>query len=197
MAVLLKEHGKFEQEEAVIRGELAELNLSLCTIGKREAGIIEHFLKTNETVVKASFNGCRMGWEEIRIISGALKVNTSVKILDMEENLIDKWGGRYLIEALTRNVCIVARNVRNESIIMPGRVVATIDYLTKTRNQTLIPCAVRRAALFLIHIRRGSDQSEMGPFALLPIEIVRIIAVKMWASRKDVQWIRALPKQPH
>ena len=60
------------------------------------------------------------------------------------------------------------------------------------RNKDLVPAAVRRAALFLIGIRRSTDFEEMGDFSVFPIDIVRLIAQKIWATRRDPAWIQAV-----
>lgn len=67
---------------------------------------------------------------------------------------------------------------------------ATIEYLTQRRNGVLIPEAVRRTSLCLIAFRRRV--ANTGDLALLPKEIVRMIAMKVWATRQDAKWIEAV-----
>ena len=67
---------------------------------------------------------------------------------------------------------------------------ATIRYLAETRNKTLIPAAARQASLFLVAARRKI--ADAGSLAIFPKEIVKMIAMEVWATRKDPIWIDAL-----
>jgi hypothetical protein len=67
---------------------------------------------------------------------------------------------------------------------------ATIEYLAGTRNAILIPAAVRRASLSLIAARRNI--AGAGILAIFPKEIVKMIAMEVYATRKDPIWIDAL-----
>ena len=60
----------------------------------------------------------------------------------------------------------------------------------KERNTILIPAAVRSAALLLIATRRSI--AGAGVFAILPREIVKMISLEVWATRKDRQWIKVV-----
>ena len=66
----------------------------------------------------------------------------------------------------------------------------TFQYLTHTRNKDLIPAAVRRASLYLIAARRIID--DAGALSCFPKEIVKMIAMQLWATRKEPIWIQAL-----
>ena len=111
-------------------------------------------------------------------------------------------GAVALIDALNYNVSIKKMGINKASdhrIENPitgkfehSRVNAQIRYLTETRNKLLIPAAVRRASLYLIAIRRTPNYHGMGGFADFPKEIIKIIAMEVWASRKDPIWIKAL-----
>ena len=60
------------------------------------------------------------------------------------------------------------------------------------RNMEEIPAAVRRAALFIVGVCRSTNFDEMGDFAIFPVEVLRLIAQAVWATRKDPKWIDAL-----
>ena len=57
-----------------------------------------------------------------------------------------------------------------------------------SRNKTAVPDAVRRSALFLIGICRSTNFKGMGEFAILPKEVVRLIAMAVWATRRSPKW---------
>ena len=73
----------------------------------------------------------------------------------------------------------------------------TIEYLTQTRNKVLVPAAARRASLYLITARRAMPVADAGDFAIFPKEIVRMIAMAVWATRKDPAWIEAVSIDEH
>ena len=66
---------------------------------------------------------------------------------------------------------------------------ATIEYLAETRNNFLIPAAVRCASLYLIAARHTADS---GSLAIFPKEIVKMIAMEVYGTRKDLKWINAV-----
>ena len=74
---------------------------------------------------------------------------------------------------------------------------APIEYLTKTRNRVLIPAAARRASLYLIAARRATPIADSGILAIFPKEIVKMIAMAVWATRKDPKWIEAVSSDEH
>jgi hypothetical protein len=73
--------------------------------------------------------------------------------------------------------------------------VATIQYLTQTRNRVLIPAAARRASLYLIAARRATPIADAGNLAIFPKEIIRMIAMAVYATRKDPAWIKAVERK--
>ena len=188
LVALLREHGKGEQAERLMRGELTELNLDDCEIGDDGAEIVADFLKHDEIVIEVRLFGCNIGLREVKFIAEALKQNQSVKIIHFQYNRIDDEGAKALIEALNCNLSIT-------SLVVYGNPIApefqeAIEYLSDTRNKTLIPAAVRRASLFIIIARR--ILANAGSFSIFPKEIVKMIAMKVWATRKDPIWIEAL-----
>ena len=76
--------------------------------------------------------------------------------------------------------------LRGEHFLLKGRFILT--YLFS--NQILIPAAVRRASLYLVAARRSV--ANAGAIGIFPKEIVKMIAIKVWETRKDPIWIEAL-----
>ena len=93
-----------------------------------------------------------------------------------------------LIDTLNYNVCLETQMVFINDVA--PKVWASIQHLTETRNKLLIPAAVRRASLYLIVTRRNI--ADAGILAIFPKEIVKMIAMEVWATRKEPIWIDAL-----
>lgn len=167
---LLRSRYKDTQADELMRGELTSLNLGCCVIYERGAEIISQFLDGNDTVERVNLYDCWIGTAGGKAIAKALTHNETVEYLDLD--------------TLT-DVSILRNNVSYETM-------AAIDYLVEVRNNELIPNAVRWAALYLIATRQSSNYDDMGLFALLPKEIVKMIAVRVWATRKDSDWIEAV-----
>ena len=188
--MLLTKHGKVEQAEALMRDELEELYLYNCKLGDDEAVIVAAFLKVDDIVEELDLGFNRIEPRGAKAIANALKYNKTVWYLDLGNNLIGDQGVDSLINALSHNVCIIELYV-NDDYIYP-KTEATIEYLTKTRNKVLIPATVRQASLYLIAARRATPIADSGALAIFPKEIVRMIAIEVWATRKDPIWIQAL-----
>ena len=169
-------------------GELVTMNLSFCPIGDNGAEIVADYLKHDETVMKVYLHRCNIGPRGAKAIAESLKHNRTVELLILYSNPIGDEGADSLIDALTYNVCIEVLNVIANRIASELR--ATINYLTKTRNKFMIPTAARRASLFLIAARRNITDS--GNLAIFPKEIVKMIAMELYATRKDPIWINTL-----
>ena len=189
LAGLLREYERHDQAAALMRDKLTELNINACSIGDSGAAIVADFLKHDETVIKAQLWGCNIGPPGAKAIAGALRQNKSVAQLGLPIKQIEGGGAEALIESLNYNVCVtetlIGRYHKHSAASQ-----ATIEYLTETRNKVLIPAAIRRASFHLI-AALGSNTGA-GTLAGFPKEIVRIIAVKVWATRKDPIWINAL-----
>ena len=132
--------------------------------------------------------GCLIGSRGAKAIAESFKHNQTVEEMFLNGNQIGDEGAEALINALNYNVCIIwpffgANNIAPE-------LQATIKYLTRTRNKILIPAAVCRASLCLIAAR--SNISTAGALAFFPKEIVKMIAMEVWATRKEPIWIDAL-----
>ena len=55
-----------------------------------------------------------------------------------------------------------------------------------------IPKAVQSLIFFLIGVRQGSNRAGMGLLGEFPKEIIKMVAIEIWATRKDPKWIDAL-----
>ena len=185
LVALLREYGADMQAEMVLRGDLTELDLGGFRIRDDGAEIVADFLKDNETVRYVWLYSCTIGPSGAKSIAEALRSNETVELLDLESNPFGDEGAETLIEALNFNVWMEWLNVFDESIT--PKLLVTIKYLTETRNRILIPAAVRRASLFLIAARRNITNA--GNLAIFPKEIVRMIAMELYATRKEPIWL--------
>ena len=186
--MLLREHGKDEQAEAAIQGKLLELYLGNCQIADHGAEAVAEFLKRNETVIETTLCNCNISWRGAKAIADALELNETISYFHLAYNRIGDEVAEAFIEILRRNVCIQMLYLAGNDI--NPFLVTKIEYLTQERNQCLIPNAVRRICLFLISSRRTPNSA--GDFAILPKEIVKMIAMEVWATNKDPVWLDAL-----
>ena len=192
---LLYDCGKTELVEAFVRGDrVTSLDLSACGIDDDKAVLLSAFLESDmcHAVAAVHLGLNQIGPRGAKAIAAAFKSNTDVWYLSLAKNHIGPSGAEALIETLQSHnvrlsqVCLINNGVPYESI-------ATVQHLTMTRNAVLVPIAVRRATLFLITIRRKTPPCiGMGPFALLPKEIVKMIAFAVFATRRDPEWINAI-----
>jgi hypothetical protein len=187
---LLTKHGKEEDAEKLMRGELRELNLGSCEIGDDGAVKVAAFIKVDDTVGWVYLISCNIGPRGAKAIADVLKHNKKVWWLNLYNNQFGDQGADSLIDALSQNVCMTGLYVLGNDIAPES--VATIQYLTKTRNAVLIPAAARRASLYLIAARRATPIADSGALAIFPKEIVKMIAMEVWVTRKDPAWIRSV-----
>ena len=187
--MLMKEHGKDKQAEMLMRGELTWLNLGDCQIGDG-AVIVAAFIKDNDTVKEVYLWNSNIGPCGAKALADAVKHNKTVWRLDLGFNQIRQEGADYLVNSLNHNVCITELLIGANNIAHESR--ATIKYLTETRNAIIIPAAVRRVSVYLMAARRATPIADAGDLALFPKEIVKMIAMAVWATRKDPKWIEAL-----
>ena len=191
LVALLRDYEEDEQADALMHGELTKLDLVYCPIGDDGAEIIADFIKHDESVFKVWLWSCKIGSRGAKAIADALKDNETVEILNFFGNFtIDEEGAEALIDTLNQNVSIKELSSKHTNISPESK--ATIEYLTETRNRILIPAAVRRASLYLIAVRRSI--AGAGVLSVFPKEIVKMIAMKVWATRKSSKWIQALSK---
>ena len=188
LVALLRKHGKDAQADDAIRGELLVLNLWNRPIGDDGAVTVAAFLMDDEIVLHVDLLDCTIGPRGGRAIAEALKRNKTVEVLELEVYQLVDESALALIDALNYNTRLKVLNVWANSITLQSN--ATIRYLTETRNKVLIPAAVRSATLCIIAARRTI--ANAGYFADFPKEIVKMIAMQVWATRKDPIWIRAV-----
>ena len=184
---------KDEQAEMVLRGELLLLDLGGTHIGNDETvndrtKIVADFLRHNGTVKKVNLAGCDIDPHGVEEIADAIKHNRSVEHLELSYNFIGE-GAESLVNAFEHNVCICELLTEGYHIIPPEAEVILV-YLAETRNAILIPAAVRRTSLYLITGRRIA--ANAGALLIFPKEIVKMIAMQVWATRKEPVWINAL-----
>jgi hypothetical protein len=190
---LLTKHGLEEDAEKLMRGELRELNLSGYEFGDDGAVKVAAFIKVNDTVEELYLGNNNIGPLGAKALADAVKHNKKVWYLSLRHNQIEQEGADFFINALSHNVCLTELYVGGNNIAHQSE--ATIEYLTETRNAILIPAAVRRASLYLIAARRATPIADAGALAVFPKEIVKMIAMAVWATRKDPKWIEAIPTQ--
>ena len=182
-------HGKDEQAERLIRGELSDLNLNDCEIADDGAEIVADFLKYDETVMNVWLSRCKIGPHGAKAIADAIKYNQTASHLSLTYNPIKDEGAEALVNALAHNVCIEDLSLFNAYV---SELTLTIEYLVEFRNAIIIPAAVCRASLYLIAIRQSANYDGMGTIGILPKEIVKMIAMEVFATRKDPVWIEAV-----
>lgn len=188
LVLLLRKHGKDEQAEDVMKGQLTELSFYRCYIGDTGAEIVADFLKHDETVTEVCLWDCNIRLHGVEAIAATLERNETVKSLDLRSNKIGDDGARALINAFAENVCITQLFALYNGI--DSRLLMHVKYLTETRNQILIPAAARRASLCLIAARQTATRA--GDLAIFPKEIVMLIALQVYATRRDTSWIQAV-----
>ena len=188
LAALLRVHGKDMEAAAVLRGDLTKLNLGYRAIGDDGAEIVADFLKHDETVRKVWLYGCHIGSCGVKAMAESLKHNQTLEYLDISDNQIGDECAAALIDSLAHNVFITCALLYSTNVTPESEM--TIKFLTETRNKILIPAAVRRASLSLIAARRSITNA--GILACFPKEIVKMIAMEVWATCKDPIWIETL-----
>lgn len=169
----------------MLRGALTELNLQRCEIGDQGAVIVATFLKHDECVRRLQFRRCAITPLGCKAIAEALKRNRTVWLLTLKVNPIGIEEKDALLNAFNYNVTVTDFNVLGCGLSVESR--AMFKYLTEIRNETLIPDAVRSASLSLIVFRRIIVGA--GDLFVFPKEIVKMIAMHVWATRKDPTWI--------
>ena len=156
--------------------------------GDAGAEIVADFLKHDETLIEVRFLGCSIGPRGAKAIAKALKHNKTVEFMNLANNHIGEEGAEALIDALHFNVFIPCIRIWSNNV--DRQVVSKIEYLAEWRNALHIPAIVCRASLCLIAARR--NYAGAGTFAILPKEIVKMIAMEVWATRKEPIWIQAV-----
>ena len=179
-------------------------------------------LKNNTNLEVLDLSYCAMSDREAVAFADALKHNTGLKVLELTENEIWVVGLVALAKALrfNRSLQKLRFNFDHQKLVKDIEV-AFFDMLCLNvcltslcfnpklygdegvgnpslepllrRNRELIPDAVRRAALLLVGVCRSSTNYEgMGDFAIVPRDVVKLIAKEVWATRTDPIWMWAL-----
>ena len=92
-----------------------------------------------------------------------------------------------ILEALQVNPFVCMCNCEGPGI--SNETSGAIDFLTGVRNYSIIPFLAEKAACYIIMVSQLSNREEMGDLAVLPMEILSMIAKEVFASRKDRAWI--------
>ena len=191
LAALLREFGKEKAAVALMHGHLLYLDLDVCRIGDKGAERIAKFLRHDEIVKSVWLKWCDIGSQGLKAIAQALRYNKAVELLSVTGNQFGNEFAEALIDTLNYNVCMTElRAGRRQDKTIAAELLTTLDYLLETRNKLLIPTAVRRASLCIIVAHCTRDNA--GAFSGFPKEIVKMIAMQVWATRKDPIWIEVL-----
>lgn len=188
LVTLLRQYRKKQQAEAAIAGDLVELNFGGSKIGDDGAEIVAEFLKHDNCVKYLWLNHNEIGLRGIKAIAEALKHNRTLENLNVISCQLSDEGFRSLKRAFDYNVCLTDCRISTTMSAFDSGI--AIHRLSQIRNATLIPAAVRRATLCIIAARRNAD--DAGLLSVFPKEIVKMIAIEVYATRKDPKWIEAL-----
>ena len=177
---------------SLMRGEpLKRLNLNDRGIYDIGVVVVAEYLGGNDSVTHVGLWGNRFGPAGARALADLFTRNWTIRNVNISNNQIGNEGAEALIGALNYNVCITEILV-HENGISP-EIMSRLKYLTETRNNVCVPAAVRCAALYLIAARRrSSNYEEIGQLAIFPKELVKMIAIRVWETRKDPKWIEAV-----
>jgi Ran GTPase-activating protein (RanGAP) involved in mRNA processing and transport len=194
---------------------LLELHLSDNSICKDGVVALAAGLERNSTLQSLDLWRCMIDDDGAVVMANVLLRNTGLKEVVFGDNKIGTVGMKALANAFKHNRTLENFNISYNSFESSDAVVAFHDLLATSnvslqtlvigltgdsdaiediliRNKEQIPAAVRRAALFLIGIRRSTNFEGMGAFGVCPKDVVRLIAMAVWATRKDPVWIQAL-----
>jgi hypothetical protein len=160
LVMLMKERGKEKDAKKLMQGELKGLDLRGCELGHDGAVTVAAFIKIDDTVEQVYLYNCNIGPRGAKAIADALKRNKKVWFLNLISNQIGDEGANAFINALSDNVCLMGLPIFSNNISPES--MATIKYLTETRNKVLVPAAARRASLYLIAARRATPMADSG-----------------------------------
>ena len=166
------------------------------------AQVVADFLKDDNTLqlvllgsrvsfgIDADEIGNMLGMDGITALAEALKHNRTVDSLGLERTWFGEEAGKALLECFNSNVSIEILSIDDTGL--SPELQGNLEFLANSRNRVLIPDVVREAALLLILARRSSNSDDMGTLAALPKDVVRLIAMRVWATNKDPKWIEAV-----
>ena len=169
---------------------LQKLTMQYCEVKSHSLAAMAEYLKMSR-------------WKELRLVeiicespvffifAEALKESRTLEILTLQLSDMERHPYSFGADEEAAFIDALSHNVTLTELIINGGRNATIGNLL-LRNKNLIPAVVRRAALFLIGIRRSTNDEGMGDFAVFPKDVVRLLAQAVWATRRDPVWIQAL-----
>ena len=187
---LLVSRRRTEEANAAICGTLRVLDLSGSRVGDAGAKILASFLLSNDTVERVFLSNNHIGTDGALAMADALKHNITLQSIFMTGNPIGQEGARAFINALRlHNVRLIDLFVSVRTI--GARLTTEIKFLTD-RNAISIPSAVRRVICYLIGVRCTLPLNGLGMLSFFPKEIVKMLAVQVFATRNDSAWIQAV-----
>lgn len=186
---------------------LVELLLDGNSLGDAGAELLGKSLRYNGTLKKLSLVRNGITSCGANALALALKFNGQLRTLNLSANRISNHGATGLAVALTINRTLTALNLYMNPITEIG-VLPLVDALKNnsaltflalnvyseaaskslTRNELLVDVA-RSAALYLIAVRNRANASGMGDLQLLPKDVVKMIAKKVWETRGQQEWL--------
>ena len=167
------------------------LDLSLCSLNDDDVEVVAQFLETNKTVEDVRLWGNKIGVRGAKAIATLISRNRTIFLLDLYNNDFENEGAECILEAVSlSNVCITFLNLNGNNLTLKFDFREKLKSIT-TRNQFKIPENVRRVALYLIIVRKSSNFNNMGNLAIFPKEIVKMIAIRIWQTRRDPIWINS------
>lgn len=172
-------------EALLVTSTLKELYFATNQLGVDAAVLLAEALKSNRSLRLLNLDGNFIEDEGAARFAEALKINASLKALYLAGNRIWEQGAVHLADALEMNASLTQLYVSTSN----KELTRTFDELVN-RNKRLVSM-VRFAALFLIGIRNGATHAGMGAFGRLPKEVVKMIAMRVWATCGQPEWIRA------
>ena len=176
---------------------LEGLELSNCAMRDNMAVVFADALKVNTGLKTLDFSSNNIGVSGLVALARALRVNRNLQKFwfdDRDEELV-KDVEVACVDMLCVNVCLTyvgqdPDGYEDTVAYQPPRL-SWAPLLC--RNEERIPAAVRRAALLVIGVcRRSTNYEGMGAFAIVPKDVVKLIAMEVWATRTDPIWIQAL-----
>ena len=169
---------------------LRYLRLRSCRIGNVGAIAIAEALKHSLVLFYLGLDRNEIDSSGILAIAEALKQNRSLEVLKISLGIHVHHFENAFVDALEHNVSLVS--LRTAAEWKSERINRLL-----LRNREYIPAVVRAAALLLIGIRRSPNFDAMGAFfGICCKDVVRVIAMEVWATRKDPIWIQALSEYP-
>ena len=189
------------------------LNLTLNPFDDKGVIALIKGLRSNKTLRKLYLGRCHISTDGVNALSSLLAHGSPLELLSLLDDRIQEAGLMALAKALAHNQKLQRldlfgnpggkkKQVEDAFIdtLQSNVTLVAIKGLIKSseienlllRNKEQIPAVVRCAALLLIGIRQLTNFEGMGDFGVFPKDIVRLIAQRVYATRRDPVWIQAL-----